>query len=437
MRRSLAVALLVLAVAGAFAGAAALLAPPAVDLDARSPDETDLIRVEGAESGIHPYIGPRKAFPGKSPVNLLVEGNLSRVQAALVDRSGESWGRDGGERREDAHPEEIGDELGLPERIWGPAHGSVRYAYVHDGERGRWVDADAQIQDGSYFGERVHVRLYESPDPDEPWVGMQAHTEYFDWFTLRHEVTGVAEARRQVEADFMGQPGVERVYRSWEDNGGAYDHDGWVTVVQLAAVPPLVLGLAARGSRRGAGSRPGGGSPGGGLRARAADRLLGHLAPADRRRIRAAARRVTPHHWALAGVVVGIVLGVRAAGLLLERYAGFLDVYVVAGLLYPVVGVGLPAGAYLAARGLDRRVDAGVTAAVAMGVAVLADFAILGAKALPLDVVLQRVGVVAAVGLVAAGGALRARRDRRVNDLVAAGAILWVGVLVAALLGWL
>lgn len=275
-----------------------------------------------------------------------------------------------------------------------------------------------------------------------------------DWFTLRHEVTGVAEAQGMVEADFMAQPGVERVWRTHLANAGPYDHDGWATVVEFATLVPssldptalvpailaptvfvsTVLAPAVLVSMA-LGAAAGTGSTGGSLRRRVSSRLASRLHPADRRRLRRAAHRLTAGHGLVVLAAGGPLLLVRAGGLALEAWTG-LGPYVIAGVLYPLVALGTPAAAYAAAVGLDRRVDAGVAASVGLGAAALADLAIVGARTLPLEVVLQRSGLVAAVGLVAAGAARRATRERRLNDLVVGGVLLWVGVTVATLVGW-
>lgn len=156
MRRPLAVALVVLAVAATFAGAASLLAPPQ-DVDRPDASATPrIVRLDGHESGVHPYIGPKPSLPGKSPVNLLARANVSAVEDALVSRSGQGWTE--GTAQGDADPRDVAQQVGIPD-AWDPAEGSVRYAYVHDGQDGQWVRPDEQIQDGAYFGSRAHIRL--------------------------------------------------------------------------------------------------------------------------------------------------------------------------------------------------------------------------------------------------------------------------------------
>lgn len=425
-------------VALAFAGVASLLATPTTDLGASAPSGPELVRIDDHESGVHAYISPHRSFEGSSPINLLVAGNGSEVRRTLVDRTGPGWRSAEGEPGEGVGNGSADRPLQDldPLAEWTGAAGSHRYAYVHDGANGSWVLPDAQLQDGDYFASRVHVRLYDSPHPEEEWVALQAHTEHMDWFSLRHRVDGVAEARRHVETDFLNQPGDADLHRILVGSAG-YDHDGWVTVVELAVAPAAALaatrlpgfGPTARRSGSDPGSRLPGSGPAAGLREAASRRL----SPADRRRLAAARARLEPRHAALAGLMGGLVLGVRAAGVLLERWVPGLHVYGVAALLYPVLAVGVPAAAFAVGRGLARRTDAGAAASLGLAAGVLADYAVLGVHVVPLAVVLHRAGLVAAVGLVAAGAAGREGPDR---SLVLAGVALWVGLAAAGLAGW-
>jgi hypothetical protein len=107
--------------------------------------------------------------------------------------------------------------------------------------------------------------------------------------------------------------------------------------------------------------------------------------------------------------------------------------HAIAALWYPFIAVGVPVATYAFAHRLTRRMDAAVTAAGALSIAFLLDYAYLGVEVLPIDIVLQRTGVVLALGLIAAGASQRATRDRRLNRLLVAGVVLWIGLLVATL----
>ena len=59
----------------------------------------------------------------------------------------------------------------------------------------------------------------------------------------------------------------------------------------------------------------------------------------------------------------------------------------------------------------------------------------LGVDTLPLEVVVQRMLVVVALGLLAGGAAKRAARPSRVNDMLLVGIAMWILVLVGTLSG--
>jgi len=255
---------------------------------------------------------------------------------------------------------------------------------------------------------------------------MQTHSEHFDWLTLRHRVDGVEAAQLRVERDLMSIPGIDRredVRRLNLENSGPSDADGWATKADLTAMAALfVVGLGARRQ---------------GIRERAEAEADDHLTDVDRARLAAARDRLEVGHLLLAGTALAVVLGVRVLGIALDRHADFLTVHAIAALLYPVIAVGLPAAAYLIARGLERRLDAAIAATTSFAVAIWIDYGFVGVDSLPIDVVLQRMLVVVALGLIAGGAAARARRQSWINDMLVAGVALWVLVLVGTLLGYL
>lgn len=418
MRRSLAISLAVILLAAVFAGVLSAMAPPTTDrLTAEPADEPRIFRFREHESGFHPYLNSHPSFAELSPVNVVVRGNLSEVLSTLTERGGITW-NETEPAAHDVGPEDYAaGELNLSaaEIAWGRAEGAHRYAYVHDGEEGRWVEESDQLHDGDYFGHRFHVRLYASPDPGEDWVALQAHAEHFDWFTLRHAVDGAEAGQRHLEVDLMTSPSTDRVVRTFLGNDGASDSDGWATVVELAAVLPLTL--------LGAVSLP-----------RVVQR---HLAPEDRHRLEAALDRLSLRHAVLGATILAIVLGVRVLGLVFEHQAPSLDPFTIAGILYPVLAIGLPVATYLAAHGLERRMEAGVIAAGAMALALLIDYSAIGVDVLPLDIVVHRVAVIVALGMIAAGAARRAHRQRHLNGLLASGLVVWAGLLAATGLGWI
>jgi len=68
--------------------------------------------------------------------------------------------------------------------------------------------------------------------------------------------------------------------------------------------------------------------------------------------------------------------------------------------------------------------------------AILWDYAYLGVDVLAVDVVLQRTATILALGLIAGGAARRAARERRLNELLVAGLLLWVVIQTSTLLQW-
>lgn len=416
MRRSLKIAGLVLGLAVLFGLAVSWLAPPSTFPPAE-PEDPELQRLEGHESGFYPYLSAERSFQNRSPVNIVVKGNLSEVVTALQERSEQRWNDTTSPVGEDANvtgEEARGINVTGTDIRWGQTSGTDRYAYVHDGGEGRWIDEDAQLHDGDYFGYRYHIRLYESPSEDEPWVIMQVHSEHLDWFTLRHSVDGVQEAQHRLESDLMDEPYVERVWREHLDNDGSSDSDGWATVIELAIALPV--GLAMVQTRQGQQASP------------------WHAARGFAKRAR---ERLTMHHAVLAASIVTIVLGVRWAGIMLERHVEALSAYAIGGILYPVLAFGLPLAAYLAAHAMERRMDAGLTAAGALGAAFILDYVYLGVDVLAIDILVHRVALVVALGLIAAGSARRAARLNRFNATLGAGLTIWLGLLIATLLGWI
>ena len=413
-------------------GPSVLVSPHSSDVVPEEADDPgpETLTFEGADSGIWPYLSAREAHDKRSPINVLVRGESEAVVRLLVEEGEGDW-EEIDEELDDADP----DTFALVEDEghhatgtgWGEAAGTTRYAWVDPGDgEAYWTTETLQLDDGEYYGHRMHIRLYESPNPDDQWVAMQGHTEHFDWFTLRHRVDGVESAQLAIEREFMDLPGIdprEDVRRINLDNSGPSDADGWATKVDLTAMTALLaVGLAARRD---------------GLLERAEDEVDDHLTDVDRARLEAAYERIEARHLILAATIVALLLGVRVAGVALERHATFLSMHAIAGLLYPVIGLGLPIATYLIARGLERRLDAAVVASASLAVAIWLDYGFVGVDSLPIDVVLQRMLVVIALGLIAGGAAKRATRESRLNDMLVAGVALWVLVLVSTLFGYL
>ena len=288
---------------------------------------------------------------------------------------------------------------------WGLAVGAERFAYAEFGGEGYWLEESAQLHDGDYYGTRDHLRLYDLPG-DNPAVAIQAHHEHFDWFTLRHTVTSIESAQSSVESDVMDLIGTERVTRAYHGNTAVYDSDGWVTVV--AAILPLLLLMSASAS-------------------------TAKRSPA-RELLEQASDRIDIEHFTLAGAMIAIILAVRFLGIGLERYTD-LHVHLIAGGLFPLMGIGIPVAAYWLGRQFEQRMDAAMSASIGLGAAILLDYLYLGVTLLPIEILLHRGGLVMAIGLLAAGGAARATDRERTKRFILGGGLLWVILVAMSLFG--
>lgn len=166
--------------------------------------------------------------------------------------------------------------------------------------------------------------------------------------------------------------------------------DGWITAIELAALATLAGALLGRQTRE------------------AAVDLA--------RRLRGETRR-----HAAAGTLglalAGIAVGVRAAGVTLETALPGVPPKAIAGPLYLVLALGIPALVVWRAPKSDPAAAA-VAVVVGLGAGFLADFAALGV-AMPPDLIVHRVALLAALGLVALG---RGAADR---PIAVAGLLAW------------
>lgn len=407
--------------------------------------EADLIE-PGGEYPLWPYTSSRRSPDGRTlAINVLVYGESDTVRRSLAGGGGVDWEATPPDKR-DAEPE-TPVALAAGEG-WSDAHGSTRYTRFGTAADGRWVTESYQLHAGTYLGARYHLRAYEAPDGS--YTAVQVHQEYYDWFRLRHTVTDTADAAEAVEDGYIaaGRGDVRRVYYG-VDGGGS---DGWLSVIELTAVtgspaPPfphpvspvsgaaVLSGVAAAvavsrsAAGKGSGPDPGTSSDRQGDadgRAAGGDGVAAAVAAAAWR-LRAAARDQADA-VVLAAALGGVYLGVRTAGVSLEvAYPALPPKLVVAGL-YPVLAAGLP---LIAARiALRCAPPAALVAAVGgLGAAFVLDLSGLGVVAVPPGLVVHRVAVLGAIGLIAVG---RADADRRA---VAAGLIGWVVALAVPLVG--
>jgi hypothetical protein len=337
------------------------------------------------------------------------------------------------------------------------------------------MDETYQLHDGTYFGSRLHLRLYGAPRGGGQWTAIQAHRDHWDWFRLRHTVSGLKGPQYEVERSLMHRRPVDEVARERFANGGIMDADGWVTVIQLedrrrvaGPSPAAVDGdepRATDGSSAPTAGPTGETDAGAGVPAPtprlpalllAAGPLLGAVAYAGHRgrevattsdgslggRVAAAYERL---RWSRLAdrrvhllVAFGLALallppGVRAASLALETRLPD-HPKVVAGLLYPVFAFGPPTLAFFVPRELDAETWL-VVAFVGYGVGLTVDLMSIDVAVLPLDVVVHRFLVLVAVGLLAAVGQARHEAERPLVRVQVAAATIWLSLLAWPLFG--
>ncbi|EMA33372.1 hypothetical protein [Halobiforma nitratireducens] len=393
--------------------------------------------IQPAENGsyIWPYTSRERSADERTlAINLVVHGEDERVRQALVAQEELEW--------EELDPEtaaepEVYDEA--DDRIqWDDAHGSTRYTYVdagpHDAET-VWVDESYQLHTGTYLGSRYHIRAYTTEYDD--WTAIQVHQEYFDFFRLRHSVTDIQDSQVALETEFLEEPYVDEVRREYHGTHGGWN-DGWLSVVELAVLAPIVNGvvLGVLGLF--------------GLTGSQSETVRG-LVRGTRTLLGWAYRNV--RGFVLAGALAAIVLGARSAGLAVEAAVPWLTPQAFVVVPYAMLAAGLPITAIVFTQPLERasrflrlqRVAsllgdppspqaAFSFAVVGLGVGFVADFVGIGITALPLELLVHRLGLLIALGLLAAGAA---RSDAEGAALFGLGLVGWAVGLAMPLVGYL
>ncbi|WP_396613817.1 hypothetical protein ACH9L7_18245 (plasmid) [Haloferax sp. S1W] len=432
---------------------------PPEQTSTRTAETVRLVHVGDENDRLWPYTSRARAFDTMTlPINLVVEGNPARVRTLLVyshdakwDQTNESW---------QMAPEEV-SAANTEKTPWGSATGANRYTYVQTDSGGIWIRESMQLHDGTYFGSRIHLRLYGGGTPSDSWTAIQAHRDYWDWFRLRHTVTSLAGPQHAVERDLMRQPTVVETRRERFANGGIIDADGWVSVFELAP-RQLVSGASPESGSVGtdsaqvdaSGSNPTDTpTPRSGAEKQTTTVLISLLAvvaaglgalatgAVDREDIGAFVERLRWSRLAdrrlhrgvlLFASLAAIPLLVRSAGLVLEGYAPQ-HPKPIAALLYPffafaptIVAVRLP-------RGLSWE-HWFSTAFVGYGIGLVADLGLIGVSVIPVEIVLHRFAVLVSLGLLAVVGQHRSRSKTapRAPLLVALG--VWISLLAWPLL---
>jgi hypothetical protein len=402
----------------------------------RTPSEVKLVDVrENSSADLWPYTSRRHDYGSLTlPINVVVKANASRVWYALMYQTDARWNETTGEWAGIGPEDETAARNGS-DVAWMNARGSTRYTYVYvppgaeslrSGDPGGttvgWMDATYQLHDGAYFGTRHHVRVYAGGSGSNSWSAIQAHTEHWDWFRLRHTVGSLARAQKYVEGQFRGEYFTEDISRKWYANGGIIDADGWVTVVDLeestfysSSIAALLLAFGLAGRWRDARRHLG--------------EWLGRLGSDPRWRL-SAGRVADLRRMLLFLAPVAITLFVRTGSIRVERAMPGLSPKLIAAGFYPVLAVGLPVSAYLLARKLSPQ-ESFALALLGLGVGQIVDYTYLGVTLLPINVIVHRVLLVSALGFVAAGGSQRVADDTGWNDALAAGVAGWLFAL-----GW-
>lgn len=474
-RRLLVLGLIVLGAAYLTAGGLGL--PTENPTDGKDPRRSQMIQPENNGSYLWPYTSRSKTINERTlAINLIIMGDDDRVKRALTEQTSLDWKLADEPDNESADNETMlandsnasEDDVGTlnnstgdgnvtgpvqaptpdmnesnetanatePQPVnlrgttlsWDNTHGSTRYTYIDarpaGGDAG-WVREAYQIHAGTYFGSRYHIRAYTTPETE--WTAVQIHREYFDWFRMRHTVVDIQRSRNVLESDFLGQPYVESVNREYYGIDRGWN-DGWLSEIRLvpglAAV--LLMSLFTRETHQ-------------------------SLAQEGRRLL--SWTRANVRGFILSGVLVALYLGVRSAGILFETTFPSVDPKLVFPVLYPVIALGLPILTFAFAqpfgatsrfhrlqrvtRHLGRPVEplpafgfafVGLTAAFVM------DFGGLTISSIPVQLVLHRVGLAVALGLIAAGSA---RIDERGAGLLVIGILGWVTGLVMPLIGYI
>ncbi|MFC4986667.1 hypothetical protein [Saliphagus infecundisoli] len=419
-----------LLVAAALVLAASYLVAGGVVDPATEPETIDRERlVQPAENGsyIWPYTSRDRSLAERTlAINMIVHGPDDRVRRTLADQDDLEW--------EELDPDEETNETDDGEEPirWNDAHGSTRYTYVDTTQQGggsRWITESYQLHSGTYLGSRQHIRAYTT-DHDE-WTAIQVHQEYFDFFRLRHTVTDIQNSRNDLEGVFLDEPYVEEVRREYHAIHGGWN-DGWLSVVELRTFGSLlagsalgVLGLVSRETAR---DLAGGGRS---------------LLSWTHRNLRG---------FVLAVALAGLVVGVRSAALAIEAaLLGWITPQAAVVVLYPILALGLPVATIVLTQPLERasrflrlqRVanrlgrplepqPAFMFAVVGLGAGFVLDFLGIGITALPIELLLHRVGLLIALGSIAAGSA---RSDGVGLALFAVGLLGWGAGLGLPLLG--
>jgi hypothetical protein len=393
-----------------------LVAPHTADETAkRSPEDVRLVTPSSeSDAKLWPFTSRRKSFESLTlPVNAVVQGDSSRVRSQLRYQQDGQWEQMRNDWQGiDSEGERVVVSGG--DVTWRETTGATRYIYVSaPGSEGGWTTETVQLHDGTYFGSRYHLRLYEGGTGSGTWTAIQAHHEHWDWFRLRHTVGSVATAQHHLETEYFGTSYTADVTRKRYANGGISDADGWVSIVDLrplSAVGGLSAGLLLFGSFVGQQTWQ-----------TTVEQAMTWLS--DELRQRSAL---------LFACLLSLPVAVRSGSILAETTVAALPIKLVAGTFYLVLAVGIPVVAFVFPRGGEPLDWAGL-AVLGLGLGFVLDYQSIGIEVLPIAVVLHRVAVLAVVGFLAASASQRTAEESW-NRSLTIGLTMWLCVLVWPLL---
>lgn len=364
-----------------------------------------------------PYTSQSTTFGDRTlALNLVLYGDTNYTQTILQDPQVRDW-REVDEDREDIAPlEEEGIDINESVVHWGGAEGSDRWVWVNPAQGDeRWLAEAYQLEDGDYLGHRHHIRAYEDPERNE-WTALQAHTEHWDWFHLRHTVHTIEESQLAVEEEFIDKFYVNELTRERFGNDQSSDSDGWVTVVTFDEdILPLVFG----GFLVGLMST---------TTARIQDihtRLINEPVTADALR-----------GLFVAGSIVLAYHAIRFGAIGLERQFPELDPKLIVAVFYPTLVIGMPVVVYLSSRKLKAS-TAFTAATIGFVCAIFIDYTYLDVTSIPLETFVHRAALGVGIGLVAAGASATARDPKMRHGFVRTGVLLWLVAIVVPLFQFL
>jgi len=449
-----------------------LTASPIVEREPVESEEQPDVRVvdpmENGSATLWPYTSrgptPRQAT---LPINVVVQDDASTVNRLL--RTGRAdprlYWNPSSEQWVTNRPEEGNVTVNGTGVHWGNSAGSDRYTYIQTEHGGVWKTSSHQIHDGTYFGSRHHLRLYEGGSGRYRWTAIQAHYEYWDWFRLRHDVNSLSRSRHYIERDLLDSGLTSDVKRERWGNGGAIDADGWVTVIDLThtvtsgpRVPPEENRVDRTEQRWNQGRTTGDDSGreyiGGVGEANKADGsrslsrqltvvpLIWLMVTTHSKKLLSAGQELLDRlresrldRFAVALFVSTALLPlfVRIGAITAERTFQAASPVEIGGPFYLLLIVGLPASAFLFGRHLPAS-DGFVVAVLGAGSGLMADYAYLGLVAVPFGALVQRLVLLFGLGLIAAGGTRWSTEPVTRHRYHTVGAAVWIVALLWPLL---